>query len=302
MASRRRRWTGKVLVALPAVLVLACSTAESTPVPAEATATPTEASATSPEPTGTPEPSEAPPDSALTPSPLPPLPTIELPEPTLDPRFPEFPLPAGAELLAARTDGEYVDSYRSATWLSPEDVRTTTAFYEALSDGRWTPTDAAVVTTLGATLEFADAEGVFDRAAVTIGDDPAGARIAVRFLPPAGPEPIDVTDPDDVITYATLPPVEDPDFSGLPEWALLTDAELVAATVVDGVSYAELFVPADPAAVLDAYGRALDEAGVEREVTSSQDAIVIGLPGTEPPGAVALARDPEGTRVYLTLP
>lgn len=226
---------------------------------------------------------------------------IPLPAPSLDPDAPAFPVPDGSVLLNAAVEGEGESAYRLAAWTSPLTVDDAVVFYADRDSGRWRLADDIVATPLGSELTLTDQQDAYDHAAVSVSVDPDGSRIAVRFLPAGGaPELVPAEGFGGEVPFGPLPPAE-LDAGALPVWALPEGASIIDGVTIGPTTYAELTVPGDPPAVLETYGRALDDAGIERVIHSEGEAIVIDLPGSDPPGTIVLSPDSEGTRVDLAV-
>ena len=212
-----------------------------------------------------------------------------LPAASLDPVLGAFPVPNGSVLINASAASAAPDAARVAAWHSPLDPTGTIAYFTGLTAGRWLPTASPTSTPLGVDLPLRDGDGSYDHAAVSVMTDGAGALISIQLIPagellPPGVSPV-----------STLAPVS------LPAWAIPDGATVLASTTIGRTVYAELSVATGPAALMDTYGRALDDAGIAHVVGPDSGSFVVTFTYVAHPGTIVLTPDPAGSHVALAL-
>ena len=224
---------------------------------------------------------------------------------TLDPSAPEFPVPSGAELVNAYAEGNDATAYRLAMWTSPLSVDDIAAFYAGLHDSRWTVTGAPIALMDAASLTLADAQGIYDRAAVDISPGTA-SRIAVRFVPSgavaaptaaagsAGPSPSSSPGAE----QATLPPNRDLP-AGFPDWARPPGGTLVDAGDLNGLLLAVFELNGREADVRDAVLARLEQDGLSATVESVAGGEILDISGDH--GQVVLATIESGVRASVAV-
>ena len=231
---------------------------------------------------------------------------MPVPAPSPDPVLGAFPVPEGSVLINAHADNAASDAYRLAAWHSPLDIAGTVAFFTGLTSGRWLPSGSPSGNPLGVDLTLGDSDGTYDHAAVTVTAEGSGARISIQLVPPSEP-PVSspaVSSPaveaSGDITFSTLPPATLAPGS-LPAWAIPDGATVFDSTTIGPTVYAMLSVAADPATLLDTYGRALDHADLAHTVSSDSGSVVITITDDVHPGTIVLTSDPAGSHVALAL-
>jgi hypothetical protein len=217
--------------------------------------------------------------------------------PALDPGFPQFPLPAGATLVASSVDGEGAAAYRSAGWdiaLGYEDVL---SFYAGLQDGRWTGGERLLVSRDLTTFTFDDSTGTYDRAELTVGrTEPAS--IDLKLIP-SGEIAAPTFDADGTtISLGSLPSgtiVPSRIASSLvPPNSYLVDAAEVGTTA------SALWHSASSGPELrDFYVAQLADA--DPSVSDEGEVVVITFAGSMGSGTVVINSAPDGADVYLDI-
>jgi hypothetical protein len=217
------------------------------------------------------------------------------PSPSIDPGFPEFPLPVGSTLVSASIEGDGASAYRTAAWNSPATYDATESFYATASYGRWQLEDLLVLDRDATSFVFADVRDEYRSAQLTLArTDPV--RIQLRLVPwgeVAAPTfPLEGSP----FAVATLPLSTDLPAS-LPASLQPPNSQLVDSAEASGVVTASWQTRESMVALSDYYAEALSFASLR--VTRDSAATVILYSDESGSGTIVLEPTSNGTNVYL---